>query len=121
MPHGLGMRDGRGPRKLFSHTPPRVRAERAACKISTRIAKTTTPGNESAGSRAKDVALLAGAADVLGPERRFVLATMREMVHGTELSPDQKICVLKLMIAVLIVGMLCVCAIVCLIVYVMPK
>ena len=38
---------------------------------------------------------------------------MRDLVDGTELSPDQKIVVVKLMIAVLIIGMLCACIIFC--------
>jgi len=42
---------------------------------------------------------------------------MRDLVQGTELSPDQKIVVLKLMIAVLIIGMLCTCAIHCFLIY----
>ena len=113
-----GTRDRRGQRKIFTHTPPRVRAERAASIISTRIAEETKQATESASSGGiysalKDAALFVMSVDVLRSERQFVLAAMRGLVDGTELSPDQKIVVVKLMIAVLIIGMLCACIIFC--------
>jgi hypothetical protein len=113
-----GTRDRRGQRKIFTHTPPRVRAERAASMISTRIAEKTKQAPESAStggvdSARKDAALFVMNVDVLRAERQFVLAVMRDLVDGTELSPDQKIVVVKLMIAVLIIGMLCACIIFC--------
>lgn len=90
--------------------------------ISTRIAEKTKQATESAAtgriySALKDAALFVMSVDVLRSERQFVLAAMRDLVDGTELSPDQKIVVLKLMIAVLIIGMLCACTIFCFVIH----